>query len=471
MSEPPPRGRMPSMDSASRGRRSSRNFQSAGKARQNKTTMVDLFLAGGDGELDRNTLERKAQCQELRVQWIMDPDESEETYLDDVNKVGVAIEEKGKTAEEVAARRETLRRELILQEYWKKHAAEAPGMSHLRAVVEDCKHYEKLFRQSAYGFDESGHARNLHFKQSWVVMSLQKVGVRSSPTTDVAAMTQKTLAPGSCVIVDTAVFVDGIHYVKLVDGGWAFDRFGDTHVMSRMEDVEVGFWWYHYVGKSLVETRLVPTYDHAARTGFVLCHEEVLIACCRCSVEGQHFLRLADGRGWVFLERPANAAGMDEGSTRLFVPCTGQLDRDMHASRAGGPRGDDQNGPGFVEHGLWKYEVLDRAIVVLGLAINGITLEPGTVFLCDMRVPGNGKRAKEVSVKSAQSVLSRTWLRLDDGSGWLPKTDMDNKPLVRFAGAPKRRRGASAGATTPRGEAAPLPPPEVHLQDWRAGIA
>lgn len=252
--------------------------------------------------------------------------------------------------------------------------------------------------------------------------------------------------------------VGGLTYIKLMDGGWIFERepVKGELVLARMHDVEVGRWWYQQVSNTFVETRRVPTFANDARTGYMTCPDEAVVVCCRCRIDGNKFLRLMDGRGWVFADAPPDIPEdeFDHDFNAVFVECaTGQ-------ELASCPR--DQNAPAF-EYGFWKYEILDNPVVVIGRSKNGNLLQPGTTFLCDMRVPASGLKTSEVSSNDAQTIRNRVWLRIADDQGWLPKTDTQNKPLVRFLGVRKRPEGVKP----PRAAFSV----ELNTSDWMVGVA
>merc|ERR1719265_306968 len=85
-----------------------------------------------------------------------------------------------------------------------------------------------------------------------------------------------------------------------------------------------------------------------------------------------------------------------------------------------------------VEVGLWEYECMGSALSV-GATTAGWILKAGEKVLVDLRVPAHGRRSKETSIsQDTTSVLDRIWLRLNDGRGWVPKTDVDGNALMKF---------------------------------------
>jgi len=367
-------------------------------------------------------------------------------------------------------------RELLVQDYWKTHAQYPETWTTHQASRDAQQQFCQSFRENAakilrrrspYATDEASGLIN---KLVYVVISLSKVGIRSRPTEDPAAKTGKCLEAGTCVVVDSVVTREGNRYLKLNDGsGWVFQHKQGLEVMAEMTRTEVGLWWYRVCCQEFVEVRKVPLVSDTARTGWVMCPDQVCVVGVRCLVHGIQFVQLADGRGWVFEKRPPGAperefdapAGPRDG--RVLIHCE-------DVTEASQP--ENNNAPAkqatLLERGSWLYEALNDPVLILGTDKHGLFLQPGEAVQVDMRVSANGQLSKEVSSKTTTSVLNRIWLRLEDGRGWIPKTDTQSKPLVKFLSMQSQAARSSAWS---------MPPIEgtqstrsKRSTDWRVGV-
>lgn len=79
-----------------------------------------------------------------------------------------------------------------------------------------------------------------------------------------------------------------------------------------------------------------------------------------------------------------------------------------------------------VEVGLWTYIVNLDPVLALGAEKQGVFLAPGSVVKVDKRANSNGKPNRE----SQACLQNRLWLRISDGSGWVPETDENGKKLM-----------------------------------------
>jgi len=388
--------------------------------------MMDLFLG----------VDQSAATEEHPFnQWIPDP-------VNELWKFESAQKASGFTEQDdrdVVNKKSQMKREMLIQDYWKQHAPDTDWKC-CNGTQDNVHKFEAVFRQQAYGFNDRGHARNLQFALAFVVVTDDKIGIRSKAQLTAEMVTgaeeapqaaaDNTLHPGSCVIATATVELQGTTFLKLQGGGWVFQNYGGLEVMKRMSDTVVGMRWYQVVCKELVETRRAPTFDDSARTGALLAPKEVTVVCCKCTVDGETWLRLADGRGWVF-----ECFSTSSGLKRVMVEC-----------EEAGVAGANTNGQGratrkkktptssAIERGSWIYEVLDREVVLIGNTPTGQVLAPRTTILVDIRVPANGCKTNEVSNKASEAAENRIWFRLEDGQGWIPKTGADNKPLVKFVG-------------------------------------
>lgn len=218
----------------------------------------------------------------------------------------------------------------------------------------------------------------------YVVMCKDDVEVRASPTYADDARIGHFLHPGQVIVVDDWRMVDGAWFLRLADGrGWVFETKERLLVMTQAHDFERGLWHYSVVCEDDVETRSVPTYSDDARTGSCISPGDCITVDERCRVAQVLFLKLADGRGWVF-----------ETKDRLLV---------MSEVRAKPAEARD------FERGLWHYTVVcDDDVEIRAAptysdeARTGLMLQQGNCVAIDERCRVGG-----------------VWfLRLADGRGW-----------------------------------------------------
>jgi len=141
----------------------------------------------------------------------------------------------------------------------------------------------------------------------WVyqVVCEEDVELRAGPTYDDDARTGLVLHCGDQITVYERVEMYGVRYLKLGEGlGWVFERKGGTLVMAEMdadaEDLEYGYWHYMVVAQDCVEIRDLPTSDDISRTGQIVYPSDCLTFSARCYIHGVLYLKLHDGRGWLF---------------------------------------------------------------------------------------------------------------------------------------------------------------------------
>jgi hypothetical protein len=138
--------------------------------------------------------------------------------------------------------------------------------------------------------------------------AVPEVEVRASASYADDLRTGDFIEQGDCVAIDERTTVGGARYLRLVDGrGWIFETKDDTSVFTEVrsrgitrKDFERGFWHYKVVCGDDVEIRAAPTHSDDARTSQFVSHGEVFAVDERCHVSGEWFVRLADGRGWLF---------------------------------------------------------------------------------------------------------------------------------------------------------------------------
>lgn len=232
----------------------------------------------------------------------------------------------------------------------------------------------------------------------WVVMCKDDVEIRATPTYADDARVGHFLQPGQVVAVDERRALSGALFLRLADGrGWVFETKDRLLVMTQAHDFQRGLWHYGVVCEDDVETRIAPTYSDDARTGIVLGSGDCFAVDERCVVAGAMFLKLADGRGWVF-----------ETKDRLLV---------MSELRAKAQEARD------FERGLWHYSVVcdDDVEIRAGPtysdeARTGLMVYPGDCVTVDERCR-----------------MGSTWfLRLSDGRGWIFETKDSRRVMMQL---------------------------------------
>jgi len=140
------------------------------------------------------------------------------------------------------------------------------------------------------------------------VMCEDDVETRFCPTYSDDARTGVVLGSGDCFAVDERCSAAGGRFFKIADGrGWVFESKDRLLVMSEVRakaqearDFARGLWHYTVACDDDVEIRAAPTYSDEARTGMVLHPGDCVAVDERCRIAAAWFLRLADGRGWIF---------------------------------------------------------------------------------------------------------------------------------------------------------------------------
>eukprot|EP00931_Biecheleriopsis_adriatica_P061903 TRINITY_DN37249_c0_g1_i1.p1 TRINITY_DN37249_c0_g1~~TRINITY_DN37249_c0_g1_i1.p1 ORF type:complete len:457 (-),score=103.72 TRINITY_DN37249_c0_g1_i1:47-1417(-) len=143
----------------------------------------------------------------------------------------------------------------------------------------------------------------------------QPLVIRSEPALD-GLRTGKGLSPGELFYVsEERVGADEILFLRIADGrGWAFDRKPGLGVMCRrheavlrlssIEGSRSTLWRYAAADGKPINMRVEPSLEaarngHALKPGEFFRVDEEL-----SSSDGILFLRLADGRGWLFDKKP-----------------------------------------------------------------------------------------------------------------------------------------------------------------------
>jgi len=345
-----------------------------------------------------------------------------------------------------------------LEEYFKPHAT-WPHFPKLEERRNRMKSFAAQFHGGKHDETIIRHCGESLKCSAYVVVSVEKVGVRSSPSLAEEAQTGEVLHPGQMVMVDSILNFGKTKYLKLSTGGWVFNHKGSTRVMAYMSNIEIGMWWYRVVSQEFAEVREAPSESERVRSGFVLVPAEVCVVSLRCLVDNKSWMHLADGRGWIFEMRPDNAptltAKTDDGVREVVMAeCKQELSTDFVGEEQA--HGKSMNA---AEVGMWEYEVM-QSVLAIGASISGWMLRRGDKVFVDMRVPANGQ--KEVR-ESGGNPITRIWLRLNDGRGWLPKTDLSGTPVVRFrkmASVEHRLTIKKQGSNQSDG-----------VEDWKIGVA
>jgi len=239
---------------------------------------------------------------------------------------------------------------------------------------------------------EGGGAKN------YVVLCKDDVEVRASPTYSDDARIGQLLHPGQVVVCDERRMVNGAWFLHLADGrGWVFETKERLLVMTEVQDFERGLWHYSIVCEDDVETRISPTYSDDSRTGIILGSGDTVAVDERCCVAGSRFLKLADGRGWVFETR----------------------DRLLVFSEV---RSKPQEARDF-ERGLWHYTVVcDDDVEIRAAptysdeARTGLMVHPGDCVAVDERC----------------RVAAVWYLRLSDGRGWVFESKDSRRVMMQL---------------------------------------
>ncbi|CAK8987526.1 unnamed protein product [Durusdinium trenchii] len=142
----------------------------------------------------------------------------------------------------------------------------------------------------------------------YCVICEDDVETRISPTYSDDARTGVVLLSGDCIAVDERCTVANARFLKLADArGWVFETKDRLLVMSEVRpkaqearDFARGMWHYTVVCDDDVEIRAAPTYSDEARTGLTVHPGDCVAIDERCRVNATWFLRLSDGRGWLF---------------------------------------------------------------------------------------------------------------------------------------------------------------------------
>jgi len=306
-----------------------------------------------------------------------------------------------------------------VQDYWKNYATWLdcwPG-------VKEARERNAAFIQSLSG----GRARTSSIISFRVFanVSAAALGVRSSPTQDESAKTGEIIHAGQMVSVRAMEEHDGVRYWSLRDNsGWIFESKDGVPVLVEATNVETGKWWYRVACKECVEVRSAPTYSTEARTGWIMCPQELAVVILRCRLGSAQFLLLGDGRGWAFTFKPilGERGNVRAGPENALEECESdflKVNQQMDFRNIVPPTNE------VVEVGTWSYVVQQRPVLCLGTKQHGTFLSPGDIIRVDKRATASGERYR------SPELIDRVWLRLQDGRGWVPVHGDDGYEQVR----------------------------------------
>lgn len=224
-------------------------------------------------------------------------------------------------------------------------------------------------------------------------------------------------------------------------------------VMSELIDPEAGVWWYRVAAREFVEIHLTPSESLESKSGWLLCPGEVAMVMVRCDLNGNTFLQLSDGRGWIFERRPEDMAVL----VTQIPDDPAEQTRCLKSEHEAPP----------LATGRCFLVVSPMPVVAVGTSMLGNVLHPGEVVFANRLCAAGGPHASwkaEVSEKDAKPLERRLWARLADGRGWTPLTDVDGKPLMQEVDPEEQlsRAMSTENSATVRKD----PPPS----EWMAGI-
>lgn len=148
--------------------------------------------------------------------------------------------------------------------------------------------------------EEDGH---------WHYMVVDPAGLRprSGPAYDKCTKEGPRLLEGEVLAVTRRTArSSGARFLKLADGGWAFDRQpscsskADGRMRMVEVAVEVGLWAYSVRVRRGIAARRRPTFAHSADSARGPEMGETFTVTRRVTCGPTTFLKLEDGRGWVF---------------------------------------------------------------------------------------------------------------------------------------------------------------------------
>lgn len=249
-----------------------------------------------------------------------------------------------------------------------------------------------------------------------------------------------------------------------------FDNLDGYSVMAQMRNLSVGNWWFRVVCDEALEVCKFPSYSHPVSSGWVLSPGEITLVDVKARVYGHTYLHLADGRGWVRELRQTTRASR-RASFLSLIAHTGEKEmeeatvllKQVDAELAGGRSPDGDNLYDFlpatdqvVNVGKWSYSVGSAPVLAIGSKEFGVVLNPGERVKVDRTCYADGEEARRQR-GATKFMTRRKWLRLSDGRGWVPETDVRGKALMRLE-ASMAYPSFFAGVQS------------KDLEDWRVGF-
>lgn len=136
----------------------------------------------------------------------------------------------------------------------------------------------------------------------YLVVHERGVGLRSGPTiSDKARLgTKDTGIPyGEFVCIEKKAYQNDLVFLKLKNGGWAFEAMGESRAMVRVVS-EVHLWTYSCCDKQGAEIRKAPCRVDNQKTGRKIKHRQRIVVIEKARVGDEVFLRCAPPiDGWV----------------------------------------------------------------------------------------------------------------------------------------------------------------------------
>lgn len=324
------------------------------------------------------------------------------------------------------------------QHYWKDHVCWKRDDPAIQAWVKTIDRFRAQWDKQTAAFSATRFSQGMKRSvirssvndsgetiiiQAFVNINASSVGIRSAGSHEDSKKIGQYISPGEPVVIERVMIEkDSVRFLKLADDrGWVFDSKDDIDVMAKMEDLEVGTAWYRVVCKELIDVRRTPIYDISSKTGRLLCPREVVAANMRCRVRGDHFVHLADGRGWVFVLKQGASRRNPRADEMVLEECEAEFDKTVSLDYLNFLPPTTH----VVESGKWTYVAGYEPILAIGTRPHGTHICPGDVVLVNMRSFANGDAPSPHSSKS-----SKMWLRLNDGRGWVPETGLDGKSLM-----------------------------------------
>jgi len=303
-----------------------------------------------------------------------------------------------------------------MQDYWKSHA----GVDAKCFPEAECQRKANdVFNEEWVVLDESRHGEF----QAYVNIAQDAIGIRNKPGLQDQFKSGRVVEPGASVVVQSITEKDNVRFLQLTESqGWVFEQTKElVPVMAELKHIEVGLWWHRVVCKEYLYVRSTPIHDLDARTQYVLSPGELVLVDLKCQVRGWRFVRLADGRGWVFVMRP----GIRKDNTEIANTCVLDVDGEiLHGSAKVDFRTLLPPTNKAVEVGLWTYVVMQAPVLCIGSRRFGTYLAPGDIVKVDKRAYSEGDEPCPYDNQVR-------WLHLKDQRGWVPEAE-DGEILLQL---------------------------------------